>query len=790
MFKNYLNVLFRNLWKNKFFVFSNILGLGIGLACCVTAYLNFRFDTDYNNQHENTKRIFAVNVNRNLEGELVPYGVVPAPIGPALKQDFPNVAHSVRFSRAYPNLKLNDDFFSIRTGYADANFLDVFTVPLLKGDRSALQDRSQVLISDRLVERHFPDSEPVGQAITLAHGNGKEENYTIAGVFEHFPLNSSFQFDMLTHFENYIDLREFDPTNWEELIQVTFVELEDPEKAAELEGQMQKYIPTQNAAREDWQVANFYLQPLPSMAQAMVDIRSTYLREGLPREAVIVPGIMSALLLLLACFNFTNTSIAIAGKRLKEIGVRKVLGGNRLQLVFQFLGENFVLCFLALLVGLLIAEALVPGYSSLWGFLDLHLSYTDNADFLVFLVILLIVTALFAGSYPSLYISGVQPASILKGSMKLSGTNGFTRTLLTLQFSIALLAIISGVIFVQNAEYQRQLDLGFDTEKVMYARVNSAEEFTALKSRLSQNPKIEKLSGSQHHISWDWESGNFKYFDKELDIEGLTVDSDYLNTMEITLVEGRNFEGNSATDQQESVIVSERFVADFGIEQPLGAKVIMNDTLTLNIVGVIQDIYLRGFWGAVEPTFLKLSKPDQNRYVTFTAQRDDMSEVKAYFKSAWAAVVPDRPFDLHEQYETVEGALEVNDNIKLIFGVLAFVALLLSVAGLHSLVTLNILRKMRELGVRKVLGATLFNIANNINREFFIILLVASLLGSVAAFFLVEMLLESLYTYYIPMNAPAFAISIFMVFFTSTLTVGTKVYRAASANPVNALRDN
>ncbi|UZR95661.1 ABC transporter permease [Chondrinema litorale] len=790
MFKNYILITLRNLWKNKLFVITNILGLGIAIACCIVAYLNFEFNSEFNAFHENGEKIFKVNCFRNVNGNELKYGIVPAPMGPAIASEISGVEDFVRYSGTTGNYKFDDDYFPTYTGYVDENFADIFTLEIVKGNKNALSDRSNILLSERQAEKFFPNENPIGKGITIQHNNSKIEEYTVAGVFKNLPLNSSFRFEALTRFENYVDLREFDDTSWEQLIQVTFITLNDPSKYKSIENQLGKYIPIQNQAREDWKINAYYLEPFLTMAQNMEDVREAYLWEALNPAAVIAPNVMAALILLIACFNFTNTSIAIAAKRLKEIGIRKVLGGNRFQLILQFMGENLLLCFMALVAGLVIAEVFVPSYSQLWDFLDIKLSYTDNLDFLLFLGALLMVTALFAGSYPALFISKFEPAGILKGSLKLSGTNNFTRTLLTLQFSISLIALIAGVIFTQNAEYQRTLDMGFDKDQTIFTSINGQEEYNALKNELIQHPKILSLAGSQNYISWDWQSMNIGYNERKQDIDGLMVGTNYIKTMDIKLIEGRDFIENSATDRNESIIVNEQFLKDYGITEAVGERVVLNDTLPLTIVGVVKDIYLRGFWGPVYPTFFRPVKEENFNYLTFKVAQQDIPEMRDFLKKSWSKVIIDRPFIDRSLEGNIQEAYTVNNNIKLMFIYLSIIATLLSVTGLYTMVSLNILKKLKELGIRKVLGASAFNIAHKINREFLIILSIASVLGSVAAYYLVDMLLASVYEQYIDMNVFAFIGGIFLMFILCGFTIGYKVYSAAIENPVKALKDN
>ena len=790
MLKNYLLITFRSLWKSKLFVITNILGLGIAITCCITAYLNYEFNKDFNAFHENKDKIFKVNCYREINGEKIKFGIVPAPMGPMMAEEVSEVETQVRYSRTTGSFKFDDDYFPTTIGYADKDFLDVFTFDIVKGDKATFQDRSYIMLSERQAKRFFDDEDPIGKSVLIQHSSGKEENYTVGAIFKNIPLNSSFRFEALTRFENYVTLRDFDDTDWEGLIQATFVTLKEPSKYEPLANQLGKYVTLQNNANEDWKVQSYYLEPFMDMAHNMEDTRASYLWEALPPPAVIGPSVMAILILLIACFNFTNTSIAIAAKRLKEIGIRKVMGGRRHQLILQFMGENLLLCFLALLVGLLFAEFLVPAYSQLWDFLDIEINYSQNYSLIAFLVILLFSTAIFAGAYPALFISKFEPAGILKGSLKLSGTNNFTRSLLTLQFSISLIALISGVVFTQNAEYQRSLDLGFNKDEILFTYFSEKEDYHALKNELVQNPKVKSVVGSQNHIAWDWSAQEIAYGETKREADGLYVGFNYLEAMGVKLKEGRQFIENSATDLENSVIVNQQFLRDYGISEPLGKKVTLNDTIPLTIVGVTEDIYLRSFWGPVYPAFFRPTKEENFNYLVMQVNAADVPQMSDFLRSTWAKVIPDKPYYNNTLNENIEEAYTVNDNIKLMFICLSIIATLLSVTGLYTMVSLNIIKKLKELGIRKVLGASAFNIAHNINREFLIMLSIASILGSVGAYYSAEALLASIYKQYIDINAISFIGGIALMFLLAGGTIGFKVYSAAVENPVKALKDN
>ncbi len=698
-----------------------------------------------------------------------------------------------KVARVYPtggNFKVGDELFRTNVTGVDPDFFDMFTFNFVSGSNSSISDKSKILISTKLVELYFPDNDPVDKIITYINGDEKID-FIVGGVFEKQPFNSSFYMDAYVHFDNVIDIGGWDENNWA-LFNTTFVSVNDPWDVPAIERQLQQYVEIQNRAKEDYKVDFFYLDPFAGMAvrDEKEDVWNSWFNDSLPVAAAIAPGIMAILILLIACFNFTNTSIAIANRRIKEIGIRKVMGSRRNQLIAQFLGENLLLTFFALIVGLLIAEILVPAYSQMWSFLEISLNYRDNAGLIGFLVLLLIFTGIVAGSYPAFYVSGFQPSSILRGTLKFGGTNNFTRVLLTLQYAISFIAIISGFIFTQNAQYQNDYDMGFHMESVVFAYVEDESGYNALRNAISGNDKITQMAGSRHSATSSWYTDPIKFESSEMDVRLLDIGDDYLKTIGATIIDGRDFIKDSQSDVESSVIVNEELVRSFGWENPVGQLLILSDTIQLYVAGVVKDIYIDGaLWDPIEPMLMRYVKQKNYRFLSVKADVSDINEVHDYMEAKWKEVFPDKLSNVTYMEEQKANQVLVNKNIKVMFLFLGIVATILSAIGLFSLVSLNIIKRMKEIGVRKVLGASIPGIVNIINREFLIILSIASVLGSVAGYYMADMLMGSIWTYYLPIGPLAFIFSVLIMFVISAITVGGKVVRAASENPAYTLRD-
>ena len=327
MFKNYLVVALRNLFKSRVFALINIFGLGIALALCVVAYFNHMFEAGWDGQHVNRNKIYKINIFRDMQARNQEYGISPMTLGLEINKDISGLEHVVRVMRSYSPVKVEHEIFNKRIVYADSDFLNMFSFPLITGSKDIFREKGSVLISEQLAGILFGDKDPVGQIITIFNDSEKAFTYMVQGVFENLPLNSSFRMDVLTRFDNFVDMWELDETTWQILVAATFIKVPDPDHLDRIRMMLEKYIPVQNEAREDFKITGFRLIPLKKIGKNNRDVWSNGLINSMHPAAIVTPPIMAILILLIASFNFTNTAIATAGKRLKEIGIRKVVGG-------------------------------------------------------------------------------------------------------------------------------------------------------------------------------------------------------------------------------------------------------------------------------------------------------------------------------------------------------------------------------------------------------------------------------------------------------------------------------
>lgn len=790
MLRNFFKITFRNLLKNKSYVIINLVGLGLSLACCIVGYLNWKYAADYDHNHVNHERIYKVQINKDVQGRNVPYGITPLALGNAIEDKISGISHSSRYVSTGLVMKKDLKVFNQNIGFADEDFFEMFTYPFKYGNKEAFLDPSKVILSAFVAESYYgKDYDPTGEIITVISEEGKEYPMTIGGVLEPIPQNTSVRFSAITAFDNYLKIREIENNDWKNFVSATFVMTEgDRYPQNFLDDINGNYVEIQNAARDDFQLANYYLVQLSNLGSIAESMRANWLSQPPPPPAVIVPMIMAILMLLIACFNFTNTSIAISSKRLKEIGIRKVMGSERKQLIAQFMGENLMLSFLAMVVALGIAYFLVPAYSALWDFIDLKLDLVNDSEIYLFLGGMLLMTSLVAGGYPSFYISAYQPVNILRGSLSLGGTNWFSKILLGFQYMLTIIALISALAFSNNAKYQSEMDLGFEKNNILGVRVESQSEYEKYRSLVAQMPEVEQMTGTQHHIGW-WNYGRtLRAGETEVEAGMMNFSIEYKDLMNLQLVDGRYFDEDLYDfDRENSIIFNEAMVKEFGWDEPLGKVVQIDDSTRLTVIGVIEDFYMYGFFDPVEPSAFRLANKEAMNFVVVKSSIPQ-PELREKMEAKWYEIAPNTPFNSEFMDEELASMEYVNNNIGLMFRFLGGLALILSCIGLYTLVSLNILKRVKEIGVRKVLGATINQILVMMNKQFFWLLLIFAMIGAVLSYLAVDALMGSIFAVY--QAASLFTIlAPFIALLTIALSVASfRIFRTAVKNPVESLR--
>jgi putative ABC transport system permease protein len=789
MIRNYLLVTFRNLLKNRVFTLINIIGLGIALSVCIVAFFNNMFNYEFDRTNVNFDKIYRINISRDMQGREQEYGIVPATLGLDVKKDIPGIGKAARLMRTGSPVKVGLNVFSTNVSYVDPEFLDIFTFPIIVGNKKSIENQANVLISSTMAARLFGKDYPIGKSIIIVNDKNKEFTYTVGAVFADLPLNSSFRIDVLSHFDNFKLMWDLNDADWKFLTTALFIQVPDKLRLPSITKSLMDYVPVQNKARQDFKITRFNLVPLKDVGSNSRTTWSSGLFPSLHPAALYSPPIMALFILLIACFNFANTSIATFSKRLKEIGLRKTFGGQRRQLVTQFMIETFIICFVALLVGIIIAKFLVPAYSSLWDYMKIELTFTRYFFFWIFLILVLLITGFLSGVYPAIYVSSFSPVNVLKGASPFRGAGNLSSILLALQFTISVMALVMGLVFSKNAVFQSTLDLGYDRDKLIVMPVPS-ELSTSFRNEILTNPKIVSAEGTQNHIGFGTYRRPIKYDLKQLEVDVMDIGPEYASTMGLRLIEGRLFDKSrvSADLTNKSIIINQKMVQDFGWKEPLGMTVTMYDTTKFTVVGVVKDFYINGVWQKILPTMLKLSSNDQYGVLVVRAKPEDLHSVLDYLSLKWKSQATNFIFGGMYQEDTMQESKAINDSIMKVNVFLAIVATILSLIGMYNLVSLDIIRRTKEMGIRKIQGASVALIMYLVSKKFLTVLIIASLLGCAGGYYLSNIMMGSIWQYFVQIKPGMLILSASIMFVATILTIIYKIGKAALRNPIDSLR--
>ena len=793
MLKSYLVVALRNLFRNKLYAAINIIGLGVAIALCVVGFINYQFSQSFNTFHKNAEKIYTVNSFKLQDHNRRNYSYTAMAMGPIIQKDIPGIAKMVRLSESRGTLRYEDRVFNESFLYADEGFFEMFSFPLLMGNKDVLTDKSAIVITREIAEKYFGKENPIGKQMVFSPDGEKIFDFFVRAVVENFPLNSSIQANVITAFANVEPLREFDINSWKHWSRALLIQVSDNASVATIEQKLQEYLPAFNEVNsENWQFAGYYLDYFPKLASNTRDLSGDPFHNGMHPAAIMGPSVTALLVLLLACFNFINTALAFAGRRLKEIGIRKVVGGRRSQLIAQFIGENLILCFIALLFGIVLSFIFVPAYDSLWPEISLTFNLMENIELLGFLATLLMVTGIAAGAYPAFYISGFNPVRIFRGKQKLGGTNLLIRILLVFQFALSITAIIAGILFQNNAEFLETFDRGYDREQIAIIPVKGEQEYSLVKNAIENHPNIVQVAGTRHNIMQSWTSADVEHGESKMRATVFQVGENYFQTQGLNLIDGRWLNHELQTDIDGAVLVNETFVKQFGWNNPIdkSIKAMISETETqYHIAGVVKDYHYNSVWRTIRPVMVQLAPKENYRYLLVRFRSNDILAISEYLESEWKTLFPHVPYDGYFMDKLLAEEAKVNGSIRQVFFYIAIISVLISVMGLFALVSLNIAKRTKEIGIRKVLGASIMHIGQLISKEFVILLVIGSVIATGMGYFMVDALMGSIWDYYVDFGVLPFITAAAMVFLSAILTVSSQVYRVATSNPVDSIRE-
>ncbi len=792
MIKNYLKIAWRNLVKYKFHTFINLFGLATGIASAILIFLFVRYELSYDRFHKNADDIYLVQKYRNLSSGLQVLDDTWIPLLNELKHDYPEVRNGVRLFTDNVWIEADHKKFRQEITFADPSVFEVFTFPLASGDQqTVLKDRHSLVLSEEMARKFFGQENPVGKILKLDF----EEDFVVTGVFKKTPENSSIPMGILAPFESAIDpTNEELNGNWDGAFLYTYVQLRKNKTAKELEsrlpGLVEKIWGTEgpNGSKQ----LTLKLLPMTDLHDAASGSRSF---------AYILISIALAILII-ASFNFMNLSTARSLERLREIGIRKVFGAERRQLIGQFLGESLVITFIALIAAVCIAVVVLPAINRLYN-ISLTPDFLTNPFTLTFLILTGLVVGIFSGIYPALMLSRSPVVESVKKTSTGTGRSEFFRkVLVTVQFALTIILVIGTAVVWKQTVYMKNHNLNFQKDNVMVIpmavsdfpdRTEAVNRIDVFKKVLLNNSGVQSVSSSMS-VPGDVTDANVfvrpegKNTDEPLRMRVVGIDDHYLDVYHIALAEGRNFSKDMPTDADQAVILNEAAKKVIGWETAVNKTVKIGST-DYKVVGVVRDYNTESLVNEVRPLihFYRTTESSSLRFISMRINTRDPGSLIRYVKEKYAAADPGREFTYYFMDDHFNQLYAAQDRMLKVTAYFSLVAIIIACLGLLGLASYSIIQRTKEIGIRKTLGASVASICVLISRKFTILLIIANVIAWPVAYLLMKRWLED-FAYRIGMSWWLFILAGISALLIAMITISFQTIRAAIANPVNSLR--
>jgi putative ABC transport system permease protein len=806
MLQHYFKIAMRNLAKQRGLALINILGLSIGLACFVLFLLYSINEFSFDRFHGNAPNLYRAYIWYNGINGNEPSGssYLPMPAGPAMKQDLPGVEQYARMYDSWNEsfVKVNNEVLRSEISFADPAFFSMFSFKVKTGNaKDPLADLHNVVLTEQTAENLFGKDNPVGKTIDIKVED-KFEPFTITAVLENIPSNSSIDFKMLGNFNYLASLPSSARAvnNWHRSAYQTFVQLKHgstlPNELSTLTNFRKKYIDEEaDARKKGWTGTTlpiwYGLQPLTSMH---TDARFEGKISPVRPSTIWLLLAIAAGVLLIACINFTTLAIGRSAGRSKEVGVRKVLGGTKKELVFQFLSEALLLSIISAAIGFLIAELLLPSFNQLSG-RELQFSFKQFPELAWMFAALIVVVGILAGCYPALVLSTFKPIEVLKRRMKLAGSNAFTKSLVTVQFVVSAGLIIATIIILQQVHFMRSVNPGFNKENVVMVDADGMDVdkiYPLFKQAVASNRNVIGVAGAELGLGegTGWSMSGFEYEGKHKQVYEYFVDNNYLQVMGMKLLAGRNFNPEMTTDTVSSIIINEAMMKDFGwtLNNAVGQQLKgYTETVTPVVIGVVKDFNFRPLNKEVSPQmFHQFSSYKPYKFFVRLRPGDPSSSV-ASLQDTWKHIVPGYPMKYYFLDEKLDEFYKAEDRWSKIIGWAGGISIFLACLGLLGLTMLTVANRTKEIGIRKVLGATVTNITTLLSKDFIKLVFISLLIASPLAWYFMSKWLEG-FAYRINISAWIFIGVAIMAVLIALTTISFQAIKAAAANPVKSLR--
>ena len=799
MFINYLTVALRNLLRYKGYSAINVLGLAIGVACCILIMLYVQDELSFDQHHEKKDRIYRLAESAVVAGRSIEAAVTPPPWAPVLAKDYPEIEQITRIKP--PNSRWliryqQNRFYEKNFVFADSSVFDIFTIPLVQGNaRSALAEPHTVVLSESMADKYFGDDNPIGKVIT----GDDLYKFTITGVMRDLPKNSHFHFDFLASYASLAPNNLYgEPTTMQNQgfshDLYTYLLLKEGYAPEDLERKLPGFLEKHLGDQLDGTgiEARPFLQPLPD-----IHLHSNLEGEIEPNSDVRYVYIFSSLavfILLIACVNFMNLSTARSARRAQEVGIRKVLGAHRNQLIKQFTGESILFSLIALVMALGLVHVLLPQFNLLSG-KALEMDY-QSTWLVPVLVAIAPVTGIVAGGYPAFILSSFRPVAVLTGALKAGATHSFLRKILiTFQFIISIVMIVGTIVVLDQLEYMQNKNLGFEKEHVVVVRMPDDEVlkgYRAYKNAVLQYPEIVNVStstsvpGGQPSLNLVTPEGVQE--DESPVYQVIWADFDFVETLDIKIASGRKFSTAFATDSS-ACLINETAVRSLGWETPIGKTIRFTGAPDTNpshtVIGVMADFHNQSLRQRVEPLMVLFNAPSV--FMVIRIQEQNLSRGMEVLHDQWRQTYPDHPaMDFSFLDEDLEQLYQAERRLGSVFIIGAALSILIACLGLLGLSSFMAEQRTREIGVRKILGATISNVIILLSRDFTKLILLAFVIGAPVSYYAMGTWLED-FPYRIDLSAWVIMFSGLTALVIAWLTVGYQALKAATANPVDAV---
>ncbi len=816
MLKNYLKVALRNLLNQKLYSFISIFGLAFGMACFLMMFSYIQFENSYDDFHKNGKNIYRVDRVYKYNGYSISDSKTGTALAPLLLENYPSIKNEVRFANLlYCMVNTNDEAnIEKRFVFADSSVFSVFTFPLKNGNpKTALVDPFTVVITPHIAKKYFGNENPIGQKIYFqARMFPKKFGFTVTGIIKEAPPNSTIKFDFLASFNSLDKITNSVSTNiktntyWGDGPFYTYIQLQNNSDPKELESLfpsfVKKYVP-----KDDFEITNYRLIPLKDNYYERGDGLPVWDWGLKPFSYLLL--ILTFLVLIIACINYTNLLSANSITRAKEIGVRKVHGAKRLQLISQFIGESIIVSLISYAFAIVLVELLLPTFHSILGnaYPTLGVLPKREVDFnivyphiLVYMLGISIIVGIVAGFYPAMVLSRYKASYVIKGELRGGRSSAwFRKFLVVTQFGVSVIFIICSLHILWQIQYWKNANLGFNKKNVICIPIYDnavKDKYDIFKNELLQNSNIQGVTsssiipgGMDNNILF-LSSGNIK----DLKVDVYYVDRDFIKTMGLKMEDGRNFSGQNYDDEKSAVIMNQGAMKACKWKVVNGQKIQLyfkeNDKINIryncSLIGEINNFNYRFFSPTDGPMILKI-EPKSMKYILIKISKSNSSETISYIKTSWKDLGFEQSFEYSYLTDELESDYSIFEAMDSFIRFAAIITILIAVLGLFALASFVIDRKTKEIGIRKVMGASIKDIIFRLSKSFILLVVIAEVIAVPAAYKIVTFLLQGIPNH-IEINYWLFLLSVLFVVILSFAVVGLKSLSAASANPVESLR--